>query len=98
MISERSLQRLRELIQQIVEAETDDFFELAKIAGLNPSQDFSTANLSGLDLRSAQLSGANFIATNLSQANLANANLAEASLINANLGWCNADQCQFEQR
>ena len=77
--------RTEKLKRLINTADTDDFFELAKIANLNPLKDFSTANLSGLDLGSAQLATANLVATNFSKANLVNANLAEANLINANL-------------
>lgn len=79
------LQKHQALIQLVEEAKTADFFELARLAGLNPKEDFSGADLKWIDLRSAQLSRANFINTNLSGANLTNANLQEARLIGAQL-------------
>ncbi len=74
-------QELKNIIQQIVEAETNDFLELAKIAGLKPSEDFTEADLSGVDLCSAILNRAD-----LSRAILSNANLSGANLIAADLG------------
>ncbi len=85
MPSELSYQQLQDLIQLVNEADTEDFFELAKIAGLNPINDFSGADLREVDLRSAQLAKANFINTDLSGAVLINANLDEARLIGAQL-------------
>ena len=85
MTSEQSLHQLQELIQRIANAETDDFFELAKLAGLSPVEDFSGAVLRNVDLRSAVLARANFINTDLSGAILINTNLEEARLIGAHL-------------
>lgn len=65
-----NFQKLQDLFQQVVEAETEDFLELVKIAGLNPAEDFAGANLSGANLSNADLSNAD-----LSGANLYNANL-----------------------
>lgn len=70
MTKEQSLQLLSDLIEQVRNAETDDFLILAEIAGLNPLQDFSGIDLSGVDLRSK---------------NMARADLIEATLIRASL-------------
>lgn len=69
-------------IQQIAEAQTDNFIELAKIAGLDPLKDFVRA-----DLRNVDLSNANLTGINLSDAYLGNANLSDANLSHANLNY-----------
>ncbi|MER3475685.1 MAG: hypothetical protein C4287_02755, partial [Leptolyngbya sp. ERB_1_2] len=48
MTKDQSLQLLLNLVEQVKTAETDDFFALSQIAGLNPLRDFSEANLSGI--------------------------------------------------
>ncbi|MFM6108864.1 MAG: pentapeptide repeat-containing protein, partial [Sphaerospermopsis kisseleviana] len=58
MANKESIQKLQDLIQRVVEAETDDFSALVEIAGLDPLQDFAGADLSGADLRVADLSRA----------------------------------------
>jgi uncharacterized protein YjbI with pentapeptide repeats len=68
------------LIQQIEEAQTDDFIELAKIAGLDPLKDFVRADLSNVNLSYANLRGINLSGANLSKANLSGANLSNANL------------------
>lgn len=83
-------QEAQALIDRITGAETQDFSELARIAGLDPRKDFvgadlSGIDLSGLDLSDADLSGANLSHTNLSSANLSHANLSGTNLSNANL-------------
>ena len=87
MTDEKSLQKLQDLIQDLVKVETNNFLKLARIAGLNPAKDFagadlSDANLSGADLSNANLSGANLSSANLSDANLSGANLSGANLRN----------------
>ncbi|MFM7450605.1 MAG: pentapeptide repeat-containing protein, partial [Leptolyngbyaceae cyanobacterium] len=69
-INDQSFEQLQRQVKLILEAETDDFFELAKLAGLNPLTDFVMANLSGLNLQSAQLSRANLLGANLAYSNL----------------------------
>jgi hypothetical protein len=54
MSDEEFLQEAQALIQQVVEAETTNFLELAKIVGLDLLTDFAEA-----DLRGTFLSGAN---------------------------------------
>ncbi|MFM6036224.1 MAG: pentapeptide repeat-containing protein [Sphaerospermopsis kisseleviana] len=86
MANKESIQKLQDLIQRVVEAETDDFSALVEIAGLDPLQDFAGADLSGADLRVADLSGANLSGANLSRANLSRANLSGATVENAIFG------------
>ncbi len=57
MTDEESIQELQDLIQRVVEAETNDFSELAEISGLDIAEDFAGADLSNADL-SVSLSGA----------------------------------------
>jgi uncharacterized protein YjbI with pentapeptide repeats len=80
MANEDSLQEPQHSIQQILEAETNDFVELARIAGLDIATDFAGADLSGVDLSGADLSGADLSSANLSDANLSGVNLTLANL------------------
>lgn len=79
-----SSQELLQRIRAIVEADTDDFTELAKIAGLDLRLDFSGADLSHVDLSYADLKEANLSETNLSYANLRGADLRYTNLREAN--------------
>jgi uncharacterized protein YjbI with pentapeptide repeats len=81
MTIENLLQKSEHSIQQILEAETNNFVELARIAGLDIATDFAHADLSGVDLSGADLSNAD-----LSNANLSNADLSGANLDNTRLG------------
>ncbi|MCU0518461.1 MAG: pentapeptide repeat-containing protein [Oscillatoria sp. Prado101] len=74
---------LEALIQQVLRAKTDDFVELANIAGLNPLSDFAAANLQGTNLNGANLAGANLAGANLRGALLNDADLSEANLSEA---------------
>ena len=65
MANEDSPQELQNYIQQVLEAETNDFLELAKIAGLDIATDFAGADLSFADLSFADLSGAKLSGANL---------------------------------
>jgi uncharacterized protein YjbI with pentapeptide repeats len=89
MTNEDSLHKLQYSIQQVVKAETNDFVELAKIAGLDIATDFTGADLSGADLRNANLRNANLKDTNLSGADLSYANLSYANLRSADLRFAN---------
>jgi hypothetical protein len=53
MIDEKSLQELQNLIQGVVEAQTDNLAAVVQIAGLDPAEDFA-----GADMRSTELRGA----------------------------------------
>ncbi|OKH19842.1 low-complexity protein [Hydrococcus rivularis NIES-593] len=84
------LMRLKQLIERIYEAQTDNFLELAKLAGLNPLTDlaggnFLAVNLSGSELSGADLSRANFRGANLTDIDLSEANLSYAKLSGADL-------------
>jgi predicted aspartyl protease len=68
------------LIQRIVEADTDDFFELGELVGLNPSADFAGSDLHEVDFSGGNLQGANLRKTNLSGAILRDTNLRGADL------------------
>lgn len=81
---------LQEMVDRIISAETTDFAELAKIANLNPAEDFAGANLRGtslsaVDLSSANLDRANFRGADLSDADLSDANLQNAKFSGADL-------------
>lgn len=50
---------VQHLISRVVEAESTNFAELAKLANLNPRRDFAGANLRGVDLSRMNLSSPN---------------------------------------
>jgi uncharacterized protein YjbI with pentapeptide repeats len=77
--------KLQELIEIISEATTDNFLELAKIAGINLLEDFAGSNLLGTNLSGIELSGANLHGVNLRGADLTDADLSEANLSGAKL-------------
>jgi uncharacterized protein YjbI with pentapeptide repeats len=89
MTEPASFKELDRAIGAALDADTTNFFELAKLLGLDPKQDFAGADLSGTDLSGGDLSSANFAGTNLKGANLASANLRGAILTNANLSGAN---------
>ncbi|MGJ3245779.1 MAG: pentapeptide repeat-containing protein [Elainellaceae cyanobacterium] len=75
--------RIRPLIHQIIDAQTQDLLELASRVGLTPSQDFAGGNLLGVTLISADLGEANLERVNLRGADLSDAELSEATLNHA---------------
>ncbi|GAB4201503.1 MAG: hypothetical protein Fur006_53990 [Coleofasciculaceae cyanobacterium] len=77
---------LAELIQRITTAQTDNFLELAQLAGLNPLTDFAGAKLLGVNLNAVDLSGANLHRTYLRGADLSDTDLSGTDLRGANLG------------
>jgi Pentapeptide repeats (8 copies) len=82
--------QLQEMVDRIIAAKTDNFAELAKIANLNPAQDFAGANLRGtslstVDFSNAKLDRANFRGADLSDADLSDANLQKAKFSGADL-------------
>jgi hypothetical protein len=85
MANKDSLQEPQPSIQQILEAETNNLLELARIAGLDIATDFADADLSGVDLSGADLSGADLSGADLSGANLSDANLSGVNLTLAKL-------------
>lgn len=78
-------QEMEKIIQLVKEAETDNFFELAKILGRNPKKDFAGADLHNCDLSGGDLRRADLRRTNLSSANLKGAKLRGADLSFADL-------------
>ncbi|MEG3860003.1 pentapeptide repeat-containing protein [Microcoleus sp. herbarium12] len=78
--------RLQEMVDRIIAAETDDFAELAKIANLNPAQDFAGGSLRGTSLSAVDFSSANLPAANFRGANLDDADFSDANLQNAKFG------------
>lgn len=84
-IDPQALQQLQDLIQRISEANTNNFMELAQIAGVNPVIDLAGGNLLGTNLSGVDLSGANLCRTNLRGAELDDADLSETNLSDANL-------------
>src|SRR6476469_7027938 len=85
MSDQEFLREAQNLVQQVLGAQTKDFSELAKIAGLNPTEDFAGADLSHILWRSADLRGANLRSVNFSDSNLSGANLSSADLSKADL-------------
>ena len=85
MTNKDSLQESQHSIYQILEAKTNDFVELAKIAGLDIATDFAGADLRGVDLRGVDLSGADLSGADLSGADLRGANLSGTNLSGADL-------------
>jgi hypothetical protein len=92
MANENSLQKPQHSIQQILEAETNNFLELARIAGLDIATDFADADLRGVDLSGANLSGADLSGADLSGANLTFAKLSGADLSDADLSGANLSE------
>jgi len=98
---------LLNIIQKIIHAESNDFFELCKIADLNPRLDFAGANLRGTTLRGLDLNGANWSRVNLrgaeltdvdfSQGNLQGAKLSGADLSGAYLSNANLKNTDFHR-
>jgi uncharacterized protein YjbI with pentapeptide repeats len=89
-----SLELIQNDIKQILEADTNNLYELVKQAGLNPYEDLAGSNLSsvkgiGCKLSRFNLSGADLDQADLSRADLSFANLSNAKLINVKL--CRAD-------
>ena len=80
------ISKLADLIQHVTTAQTDDFLELAQLAGLNPLTDFAGAKLLGVNLSGVDLSGANLHRTYLRGADLSDTDLSGTDLRRANLG------------
>lgn len=78
------------MVTQLLSADTNNFLELSRMVGLDPSKDFvgadlSNINLQGEDLQDFDLSSANLSHANLSHTNLSYANLSCSDLTGANL-------------
>jgi uncharacterized protein YjbI with pentapeptide repeats len=81
---------LEAAITQVVNGDSDDFFELAATLGLNPLTDFEGSDLHGITLKpESNLHGANLIGADLTGAYLSRADLTAASLFRADLTGAN---------
>jgi hypothetical protein len=85
------------MFDRVINSDSDDFFELSVITGLNPLKDFAGANLSGVDLSNKDLQSANFQRTNFWRANLSGANLHGANLREANLSEANLNGANLSE-
>ncbi|MBO3460151.1 pentapeptide repeat-containing protein [Aetokthonos hydrillicola Thurmond2011] len=90
-------EELTKLFQAIVDEPTGKLSELAKVAGLNLSEDYIGADLSGEDLSRDNLSHANLSGANLHNANLRETNLNRANLSGANLSGANLYKTNFNR-
>ena len=110
MNNEQNQLNFESLVNEAINADTDDFFELTKIFDLNPLTDFAGADLHETNLRGKNLQGANFKRTNFSSANLSNtdlrganlsysdlsgADLRNSDLSNANLSFTRVENAKF---
>ena len=77
---------LKQLIQQIYTANTDQIAELVQLAKLNLKTDLAGANLLAANLTGIDLNGANLKRANLRGVVLTDADLSEANLSYVNLG------------
>ncbi|MBD2485771.1 pentapeptide repeat-containing protein [Planktothrix sp. FACHB-1365] len=77
---------LQTTVQLVISAPTDNFLELAELAGLNPFKDFAEGRLLGVNFRGLNLSGAKLAKAYLRGADLTDIDLTFADLSNANLG------------
>lgn len=74
---------VRRRLSDILAADGANFVELAKIAGLNPSEDFIGADLQGVDFGVCDLTGYDFSGADLRQARLDRARLEGAIFTSA---------------
>ena len=89
-ITSQVQEELKQLIQQIYRAKTDEMTELVELAKLNLKNDLAganllAANLSGIDLNEANLKQANLRGVDLTDADLSEANLSYVNLSGADL-------------
>jgi hypothetical protein len=81
-------------VQQLIDANTNNFNEIAQTLNLDPKTSFAEGNLSDFDLTGANLENADLHQTNFAQANmldadLSNSNLKYTNLTNTNLTHAN---------
>ncbi|MDJ0679792.1 MAG: pentapeptide repeat-containing protein [Xenococcaceae cyanobacterium MO_167.B52] len=78
-------EELKQLIQDIYTAKTDEMSELVQLAKLNLKTDLAGSNLLATDLSGLELNGANLKRANLRGVDLTDADLSEANLSYVNL-------------
>ncbi|MDJ0690913.1 MAG: pentapeptide repeat-containing protein [Xenococcaceae cyanobacterium MO_188.B32] len=93
-------EELKQLIQQIYTAKTDEMEELAQLAKLNLKTDLAggnllATNLSGIDLNGANLKKANLRGVDLTDADLSEANLSYVNLSGADLSGAYLDNADL---
>ena len=93
-------EELKQLIQQIYTAKTNEMEELARLAKLNLKTDLAgsnllATNLSGLDLNGANLQKANLRGVDLTDADLSEANLSYVNLSGADLSGAYLDNANL---
>lgn len=75
---------LNERIQDIIDAPTEDFAELLKIAGLDPKKALRFADWSGADFGNADVAGWDFTGAKLNEANLSRVINIDKAFFNLN--------------
>ncbi|QSJ18246.1 pentapeptide repeat-containing protein [Nostoc sp. UHCC 0702] len=78
-------EEIPEQVKLLLQANTENFSELVKSAGLNPAEDFAGANLASIKAIGCNLSGFNFSGADLTQADFSRADLSNADFSDANL-------------
>lgn len=96
MSNEEFRRSVKELVQNIENAETDKLSELSLLAGLDLAEDLVGIDVSGEDLSHDNLSGANLSEANLSFTNLVGTNLSNANLRKANLSGADLSYANLE--
>ena len=97
MMENQSIDKeIENIIQRVQKAETDNFFELAKILGRDPKNDYAGANLHQCNLSNGDLKGAILRQTDLSSANLSGTDLSGADLSGADLTYTNLSNTKLE--
>ena len=91
------IREVEELYQCIAEADTDNFVELAKIAGVDIKTDLVGTDLRAVNLNRGNLFRADLRAVNLSKANLSEANLSKANLSEAFLNGANLSRANLSR-
>jgi len=95
MTNEQFNQELEELIRSVESANTTNFYELAKIADLDLSEDLARVDLSGFNLENVNLNNADLRGTIFRNANLSGADLRNANLTGADFSKAILDKAQF---
>jgi hypothetical protein len=83
-----------EIVSRIVQADTVNFAELCRLAGLDPVRSFRFSNLSGVDFSNCDLSGFDFTGANLTGANFRRAKYDKAifkDAITTDAKWASAE-------
>jgi uncharacterized protein YjbI with pentapeptide repeats len=106
-INPEDLSQLERLLQSVYEAKTNNFLELAQLAGLNSQEDLAGGNYQAVELSGIELSGANLCHSSFrgatltdvdfSEANLSHVKFSGADLSGAYLGSANLTYADFHR-